>query len=79
MEEFTLNMALGFGLVSSSETAEMLGIHQKTLERMARQGDIPAIKIGKKWKFRQSTVEGWLIKQENVHSQSVASETGDCQ
>ncbi len=50
-------------LLDSREAAEMLRIHPKTLQRMARNGEIAAIQIGKLWRFRTSALNEWLAKQ----------------
>lgn len=50
-------------LLDSEEAAALLRIHPKTLQRMARQGDISAIHIGKLWRFRASDLNRWLAAQ----------------
>lgn len=47
-------------LLDSEEAAGLLKIHPKTLQRMARQGEITAIHIGKLWRFRASVLNQWL-------------------
>ena len=47
-------------LLDSDEAAALLRIHPKTLQRMARRGEIPGIQIGKLWRFRASTLNGWM-------------------
>ena len=47
-------------LLDLVETASILGVHPKTLEKMARTQKIPALKVGKRWKFRHSSLDGWL-------------------
>ena len=47
-------------LLDSDEAAALLRIHPKTLQRMARQGEIAAIHIGKLWRFRASALNEWL-------------------
>jgi excisionase family DNA binding protein len=37
-----------------------LRIHPKTLQRMARNGEIVATQIGKLWRFRASELNSWL-------------------
>ena len=56
-------------LLDSEEAAAYLRIHPKTLMRMARNGVIPAIRIGKYWRFRASTLDGWVSASENRSSQ----------
>lgn len=47
-------------LIDSDEAASMLGIHPKTLQRMARQGAINAIRVGRLWRFRASWIDEWI-------------------
>lgn len=47
-------------LLDSDEAAALLKIHPKTLQRMARRGEIPAVQIGKLWRFRASELNAWM-------------------
>ena len=47
-------------LLDSDEAAALLRIHPKTLQRMARNGEITGIHIGKLWRFRASDLESWI-------------------
>jgi len=49
-------------LLGSDEAAQLLKIHPKTLQRMARQRQIPGIQIGKLWRFRRSELNAWIEK-----------------
>ncbi len=49
-------------LLDSEEAAALLRIHPKTLQRLARRGEIVAIQIGKLWRFRASALNAWLDK-----------------
>jgi excisionase family DNA binding protein len=49
-------------LLDSEEAAALLKIHPKTLQRLARQGEVTAIQIGKLWRFRASALNRWLQK-----------------
>jgi excisionase family DNA binding protein len=50
-------------LLDSDEAASLLGIHKKTLQRMARSGQLPGIQIGDLWRFRASTLNEWLASK----------------
>jgi excisionase family DNA binding protein len=52
-------------LLDSSEAAALLKIHPKTLQKLARNGEIAAIQIGKLWRFRASALNEWLEKIAN--------------
>ena len=47
-------------LLDSSEAASLLRIHPKTLQKMARNGEIAGIQIGRLWRFRASILNSWL-------------------
>ena len=47
-------------LLNSHEAARLLCIHPKTLQQMARRGKIPAIRVGKYWRFRTSALDTWI-------------------
>ena len=47
-------------LLSDAQAGELLGLHPKTVQRMARAGEIPAIRIGRYWRFRASELNAWL-------------------
>jgi excisionase family DNA binding protein len=49
--------------VGSREAADFLGIHYKSVERMARMGDVPAAKSGKAWQFLLSLLDEWRREQ----------------
>jgi len=47
-------------LLDCGEVARLLHLHPKTVERLAREGRIPAYKIGKRWLFRASEIDQWM-------------------
>ncbi len=50
-------------LIDSEEAADIIGIHPKTLQKMARRGEIRAIHVGKLWRFRASVIEEWIARE----------------
>lgn len=58
-------------ILTSEQAAAFLQIHPKTLQRMARQGRVPAYRVGDLWRFRASELEAWLastVIPSNRHS-----------
>jgi excisionase family DNA binding protein len=45
------------------EAAEYLRFHPSTVYRLARQGAIPAVKVGKQWRIHRQTLDEWVQKQ----------------
>ena len=57
-------------LLSVSEAAKLLGVHPKTLQAMAREGSVPCIRMGKYWRFRESSLDVWVREQLESEYQS---------
>jgi excisionase family DNA binding protein len=47
-------------VVRAEQIAPMLDCSTKTVLRMAKAGQIPAVQIGKLWRFRKSAIDAWL-------------------
>lgn len=47
-------------LLTVAEVAELLRINKSTVYRMAKQGRLPATRVGRQWRFRRSVLEGLL-------------------
>ncbi|MGD0445511.1 MAG: helix-turn-helix domain-containing protein [Edaphobacter sp.] len=64
-------------LLNLEEAASVLGMHWKTLERMARDRKVPAFKVGKRWKFRLTSLNAWLEDGLNSTTTDYAVLTGE--
>ena len=47
-------------LLDLHQASAVLGMHWKTLEAKARGHEVPAFKVGKRWRFRLSSLNSWL-------------------
>jgi excisionase family DNA binding protein len=63
-------------LLNLQEAALILEVHWKTLEGMARNGEVPAFKVGKRWRFRLSSLNIWLEHGLNSNTTNHAALTG---
>ena len=63
LQAFPTNAFAAEPLLDSDQAAAILKIHPKTLQRMARRGDIRALQIGKVWRFRASVLDEWIQQQ----------------
>ena len=50
-------------LLDTDEAAVLLKVHPKTLQRLARNGEIAGIQIGKLWRFRASELDRWISQR----------------
>jgi excisionase family DNA binding protein len=73
-------------MLTAKEMQELLQVDRSTIYRMAEAGRLPAIKVGKQWRFPADQVNGWLQTgsaaspvagmagiQANVHSDELAA------
>ncbi len=49
-------------VMTSVEAAEYLKMHVKTVCRLAKEGKIPAKKVGSEWRFLRSVLDAWLTQ-----------------
>ena len=47
-------------LLTVSEVADLLRINKSTVYRMAKQGRLPATRVGRQWRFRKDVLDGLL-------------------
>lgn len=58
-------------LLTPVEAGAFLRIHQKTAIRMARMKRLPALRLGKHWRFRHSDLTAWADEQVQSSGQPV--------
>lgn len=58
-------------LLTLSEAADLLQVSTRTLQRMIRNGQLPAFKVGGQWRVREAQLKQWV---ENRESPLVKSE-----
>jgi len=49
--------------LTPGEVAKILKLHPFTVTRLAREGKIPAFKVGGVWRMERSKFERWIAKQ----------------
>ncbi|TAN62645.1 DNA-binding protein [bacterium] len=47
-------------IMNTLEVAEFLKLHPYTVNKLAREGKIPAFKIGADWRFHKKHIERWI-------------------
>jgi len=61
-------------LLSDLQVGKLLGLHSKTVQKMARSGQIPALRIGRYWRYRASVIDRWIELQSCRQSACVETE-----
>ncbi len=65
-------------VLTLKEAAEYLNVHRDTLRRRAKNGTIPAFKIGTDWRFYKSSIDNWIRhmeREQRQYAQNKARET----
>ena len=47
-------------IMTIAEVAAYLGLHELTVRRLAREGAIPALKLGRQWRVKRDLLERWI-------------------
>ena len=55
-----------------NDLAKILNLHPFTVTRLAREGKIPAFKVGGVWRFRKDEFENWITAQRPKKRQKIA-------
>jgi excisionase family DNA binding protein len=50
-------------LLDVTQVAAYLGLHRVTVLGFAREGKLPAFKVGREWRFRAEDIRAWLEEQ----------------
>jgi excisionase family DNA binding protein len=58
------------------QAADYLGISGDTLYRYASEGFVPAFKLGNRWRFRKSLLDGWMDEKSGVPQKTAVVEPG---
>jgi excisionase family DNA binding protein len=59
------------------QASDYLGISADTLYRYASDGIIPAFKLGNRWRFKRSLLDGWMVEQSSAKTAGNVSVIGD--
>lgn len=49
--------------IKTKDVCDQLNISPNTVKNMIRQGDLPTIRVGKGYRFRQSDIEDYIRRQ----------------
>lgn len=57
-------------IMTAREVAEYLKLHPLTVHKYAREGKIPAFKIGSDWRFHKKYIDRWIRQKLSLSLQS---------
>lgn len=57
--------------LTTEEVLSYLKITPRTIYRLIRCGELPAVRIGRQWRFRRADLDRWLERQRAFSASSV--------
>ena len=58
--------------LTTEEVLEYLQVNLRTVYRLIKAGKIPAVRVGRQWRFRKSDIDTWLNSQQSRPAASLA-------
>lgn len=62
-EAVPLNLPTDESFLTTEEVLEYLNVNLRTVYRLIKAGKIPAIRVGRQWRFRKRDLDMWLDSQ----------------
>jgi excisionase family DNA binding protein len=59
--------------LTTEEVLEYLQVNLRTVYRLIKAGKIPAVRVGRQWRFRKRDIDGWLDSQRGGRSARAAA------
>jgi excisionase family DNA binding protein len=61
------NAALA-AFLTTEEVLSYLKVNPRTIYRLIKTGELPAVRIGRQWRFRRSDLDAWIDRQRTAAS-----------
>jgi excisionase family DNA binding protein len=58
------------GFLTTEEVLEYLQVNLRTVYRLIKAGKIPAVRVGRQWRFRKRDIDAWLESQRSRHTRA---------
>ena len=65
-----LNLPTDDTFLTTEEVLEYLNVNLRTVYRLIKAGNIPAVRVGRQWRFRKRDIDRWLEGQRHTESKN---------
>ncbi len=55
-------------MMTIREVAEYLSVHEKTIYRLVKSGELPALRVGGQWRFEKKVLDAWIQNRTNTET-----------
>jgi excisionase family DNA binding protein len=70
-----LNLPTDEVFLTTEEVLEYLQVNLRTVYRLIKAGKIPAVRVGRQWRFRKRDIDAWLDSQRSRSAEAVPGVT----
>jgi len=63
--------------LTTEEVLEYLQVNLRTVYRLIKAGKIPAVRVGRQWRFRKRDIDAWLDSQRPRAGDRLSADSGD--
>lgn len=70
-----LNLPTDETFLTTEEVLEYLNVNLRTVYRLIKAGSIPAVRVGRQWRFRKRDIDKWLEGQRHTDGKVAAGTT----
>jgi excisionase family DNA binding protein len=60
--------ATNSAFLTTEEVLSCLKVNPRTIYRLIKTGDLPAVRIGRQWRFRRADLDAWIDRQRTAPS-----------
>lgn len=66
METVERTETVGSEILTTQEVAQYLRLAEATIYKLAQAGEIPAVKVGRTWRFKKELIDEWFREQASL-------------
>jgi excisionase family DNA binding protein len=67
-----LHLPTDEGFLTTEEVLAYLNVNLRTVYRLIKAGSIPAVRVGRQWRFRKRDLDTWLESQRHSDAKAIA-------
>jgi excisionase family DNA binding protein len=56
--------------LTTEQVLDCLKVNPRTIYRLIKTGELPAIRIGRQWRFRRADLDDWIDRQQTTASKA---------
>jgi excisionase family DNA binding protein len=71
----TLNLPTDESFLTTEEVLAYLNVNLRTIYRLIKAGSIPAVRVGRQWRFRKRDLDTWLESQRHIEQKPATNKS----